>query len=1028
MEVEIIRNSKESTDNEENNNSKKKKKTGERKTRKAIEANNIEAQPTVEVPLVEGEGTTTTTRDDGSGIKTAMFDHSVENHFRAMDMIYKLCGEGGNSGLVDCEIERFASTITFLSEWRYFNYRPRTIRFVSESGRPHGIEAHNEINLSQFSSAVVPKCDMEGDKAPGSVLSTDVREDFVLYVGGLVWSLDWCPRTDQETDSSAKCEFIAVAAHPPDSSYHKLGHPLNGRGMIQIWCLLNSTAKEVMQAPEGSIKRKYQSNKVAKKVESKVSKPVRPRGRPRKNTLEKTPANDPEGQITQALVVLLPENTAEVPPADDTMLIIRASQDISNPVSKMKEKHQNIVVSKAENKQKIPRGKGRKNLINDSSAEDSEGQFIPALAVRLPEHAINMPSVDKNIVNDPVPKKGKQRKRKAVDNEQITVDIPNSEEPSFRALNIEFPESTKNTSLTENNLLNTSRPLEEPDKRRASKRVLTTDMNCTLAVLRRKSKSKSKACNNLDHDNSGLPTRSLGEGPSLSSVEENYFQKDNLVSGDFVGDVPSDLGSGGGYILKDFVLPRVVLCLGHDGKVAWDVKWRPHNADEPVNRHRMGYLAVALGNGSVEVWEVPSPQVVNCIYASRHAKGADPRDPRFAKLKPVFRCSILKYGDRQSMPLTVEWSASPPHNLILAGCHDGVVALWKFSVDVPSEDARPLLCFSAETGPIRSLSWAPYEGDLESSNIFITAGHGGLKFWDLRDPFRPLWDAIPSQRFIYGLDWVPDPRCVLVSYDDGTLRMLSLSRAAYDVPVTGQLFSGTQQQGLHSYHCSSFAVWNIHVSRLTGMVAYCCADGTVLYFQLTHKAVDKDPLRNRAPHFLCGSLASEKSAVTMNTQLPSSPQRMKKSATEWANTPRPARTVASGLNQAKRTRKGTEKGKKPDDQVLGLSYGDDTGHRDTNEAQTSANGSKGKTKSTKANDDQALICVGNGEDTNGKPEVKDKAVAGMELPPPKVISMYKVRWNMNKGSERWLCYGGAAGIVRCQEIIAPDFDKKLLRR
>ena len=36
--------------------------------------------------------------------------------------------------------------------------------------------------------------------------------------------------------------------------------------------------------------------------------------------------------------------------------------------------------------------------------------------------------------------------------------------------------------------------------------------------------------------------------------------------------------------------------------------------------------------------------------------------------------------------------------------------------------------------------------------------------------------------------------------------------------------------------------------------------------------------------------------------------------------------------------------------------------------------------------------------------------------PPKILAMHKVRWNMNKGSERWLCYGGAAGIARCQEI------------
>ncbi|XP_056683473.1 uncharacterized protein [Spinacia oleracea] len=883
---------------------------------------------------------------------------------------------------------------------------------------------------------MVPKCDMEAEQVPNAVLSTDSRKDFVLYVGGLVWSLDWCPRTDQGIDSGTKIEFIAVAAHPPDSTYHKLGDPHNGRGMIQIWCLLNSTEKEVIQAPLGSIKKKYQKNKVANMGESKVSKPVRPRGRPRKYPIEKTPAKDPEGPISQALVIQLPENTSEVPAADETMLSTHASQDILTPISKTKEKCL-IVVSKEETKQKKPRGKTRKSAIKNSLIE-TESQFIPALGVQLPEHSFNVPLANENIMNDPSPKKGKQRKRKAVCNEKSTMDefsvIPNSEGPSFQALAIEYPESTDNISQTEDNLSNASVVLEEAGERRTNKRVQATDMNCTLAVYKRRSKNKSKVGNYLDHDNSGLPTQNVGEGPSLASIEEYYFQEDNMVSKvDAVGENLSDLGSVGGHILKDVVLPRVVLCLGHDGKVAWDVKWRPPNADESVNKHRMGYLAVVLGNGSVEVWDIPSPQVINRIYASRHPKSAVPRDPRFAKLKPVFRCSVIQYGDRQSMPLTVEWSASPPHDLILAGCHDGVVALWKFSVDVPSEDARPLLCFSAETGPIRALTWAPYEGDRESTNIIVTAGHGGLKFWDLRDPFRPLWDANPSQRFIYGLDWVPDPRCLLVSYDDGTLRMLSLSRAAYDVPVTGQPFTGTQQQGLHSYHCSSFAVWNIHVSRLTGMVAYCCADGTVLYFQLTHKAVDKDPLRNRAPHFLCGSLTSEESAVAMNTQLSSFPQRMKKSATEWSNTPRPARTVASGLNQAKRNRKGTEKFQKVDDPVLALCYGDDTGKEDTNEAETSTSvqeGSKGKTgNSRKGNDDQVLICpVGNGENMNGKAEVKQEVAAEMEVLPPKVVSMYKVRWNMNKGSQRWLCYGGAAGIVRCQEIVAPEFDKKLLRR
>ena len=59
-------------------------------------------------------------------------------------------------------------------------------------------------------------------------------------------------------------------------------------------------------------------------------------------------------------------------------------------------------------------------------------------------------------------------------------------------------------------------------------------------------------------------------------------------------------------------------------------------------------------------------------------------------------------------------------------------------------------------------------------------------------------------------------RCVILSFDDGTMRILSLVKAAYDVPVTGKSFSGTKQQGLHSYYCSSFAIWSVQVSRLTG--------------------------------------------------------------------------------------------------------------------------------------------------------------------------------------------------------------------
>ena len=40
----------------------------------------------------------------------------------------------------------------------------------------------------------------------------------------------------------------------------------------------------------------------------------------------------------------------------------------------------------------------------------------------------------------------------------------------------------------------------------------------------------------------------------------------------------------------------------------------------------------------------------------------------------------------------------------------------------------------------------------------------------------------------------------------------------------------------------------------------------------------------------------------------------------------------------------------------------------------------------------------------------------LKVIPPNSVALHQVRWNMNKGSERWLCYGGAAGIIRCQRI------------
>ncbi|GMH26343.1 hypothetical protein Nepgr_028186 [Nepenthes gracilis] len=865
------------------------------------------------------------------GLTLSLFDYSIENYFREMDMALKICGEPVTANFEESEVDRLLSTVTFLNEWRHFNYRPRLIRFASETGTPQEKVVLEEINLPQFSAAMLPKTKKLSTEAP-----LESRKDFVLYVGGSVWALDWCPTPDLTADCQMNCQFIAVSAHPPDSTCHKLGAPLSGRGMVQIWCLVNGNVdKDVTSCLQRKPNQKFQKY-VAKEEKTQLKTP---RGRPKKK--EETQPKRPRGR---------PKRNEETQP--------------KRPRGRPKKNE--------ETQPKRPRGRPRKNPTN-MVPDNYENLFIPALSIRFPKKYSDDLPTDGNFVNSPVPMKGTTKKRKAVDK-----GVPSSD-----------PQSATNVS-------------------------------------KGKWIDKEGVENGGDNDNLQSLTEYDDVEPSYESLEGNSLaQNDVMSSGNDAGDFCSEFGSSGHSIRKDLVLPRVVLCIGHDGKVAWDVKWKPSNPSDSDFKHRIGYLAVVLGNGSIEVWEVPSSRMVRVIYYSRRDEDID---PRFVKLKPVFRGSMLKCGDRHSMPLTVEWSTSSPHDLILAGCHDGVVALWKFSASDSSKETRPLLCFSADAVPIRALAWAPCEGDPESSNVVVTAGHEGMKFWDLRDPFRPLWSINPAQKFIYSLDWLPDPRCMITSYDDGTLRILSLSKAAYDVPVTGKPFAGTQQQGLYSYYCSPFAIWSVQVSRLTGMVAYCGADGNALYFQLTAKVVEKDPFRNRAPHFLCGSVVDEGSAVTVSTPLPNTPYPMKKSANEWGNTPRSMRGFIYSSNQAKRRKEETSKNQNPNDQVLALSSSDG-GNDDANEPLKITKRRK-MSSAKKPNEVEPPSISRDGYSKNVEMSADPMLKMGIEIEalPSKLIAMHRVRWNMNKGSERWLCYGGAAGIVRCQEIFSSEVDEKPWRK
>lgn len=106
-------------------------------------------------------------------------------------------------------------------------------------------------------------------------------------------------------------QFIAVAAHPPGSSYHKLGCPLTGRGIVQIWSLLNVMGSDE-QVP--SVQKSKQKRKNAPTIKDKSMPPNRPRGRPRKNPLPVVPRdnNFNRSQTSHVFTIQCPEKTSEL--------------------------------------------------------------------------------------------------------------------------------------------------------------------------------------------------------------------------------------------------------------------------------------------------------------------------------------------------------------------------------------------------------------------------------------------------------------------------------------------------------------------------------------------------------------------------------------------------------------------------------------------------------------------------------------------------------------------------------------------
>ncbi|XP_019427893.1 PREDICTED: uncharacterized protein LOC109336019 isoform X3 [Lupinus angustifolius] len=1023
--------------NKKKSNAKKKNKTkSEKAVTETVELKEAEAEDSARA-VENNEDDDAVGVDDGDGdassggVRISQFDYSVDNYFHYLDTIARLCGENEDEDFEQSEIQRISSSVTFLRKWRDFQYPSRSIRFGYGPGSSER-EDVNTINLPQFSSATVPTYDLQKENRLENAKSQESR-DFVMYVGGPVWALDWCPQMHEKPDCSIKCEFIAVATHPPGSSYHKMGAPLTGRGVIQIWCLLNIREQNEDVFPLTEKRRK--TTKKGGGTDDKSTQIKRPRGRPRKNPIQ-VPVDDMncETQNVLPLDIKFPEDSAEFPTPDGNLehneKICSLTEKRENPPKKGGGKNDKSIQIKK------PRGRPRKNSIEVPVDDmNCEAQNVLPLEVKFPEDSAELPTPDGNLEHNEVCSLTKKRKKRhekgGVTNDKSTeinkprlrprknpvkvpVDDINCETQDVLDFDVQFPEdsvefyTTDGDSETSEEIFYTT---THKRKKGPKKNEATSEKSGQIQRPKGRSKQNSNEVIAVDTKCKNQSVQALAVQVLQDSAE--------FISPDLANGCCNKNASHS--IPAEVTLPRVVSCLAHNGKVAWDVKWRPPNMSDSLFKYRMGYLAVLLGNGSLEVWEVPLPRVLRAIYI--HGEG---NDPRFIKLQPVFKCSLLKRGGLQSIPLTLEWSVTPPHDYLLVGCHDGTVALWKFSKNASSkcDDTKPILCFGADTVPIRAVAWAPFDGDPESSNIIVTAGHERLKFWDLRNPFRPLRNLHAAPRIIYSLDWLSKPSCIIMSFEDGAMRTISLSQAANDLPVSGKIYTGKKQPGLHTTIYSSFAIWSVQVSRITGMVAYCGADGTVFRFQLTSKAVEKDNSpRNRAPSFLCGSVTEEESTLIISTPVSHDPFPLK----SCERSRRPAESFRELLSK---TNNQIAKASNSDSRTLALSNGDGLDLESESEEALSSREKPKRPKLIHSNkekpvENQGLICRDDVSTSTPGVDNEESNLSNIpEVFPSKMVALHKVRWNMNKGSERWLCSGGAGGVVRCQKIVLSDIDRQ----
>lgn len=176
----------------------------------------------------------------------------------------------------------------------------------------------------------------------------------------------------------------------------------------------------------------------------------------------------------------------------------------------------------------------------------------------------------------------------------VSLDDKNHDECVEQPLAIEYPEEPSTLHSIAMACENTSMAKED-SRREQEISNQPASINSTASKRRRLGSNARTGGQTCD---SGLPLLTLDTNGEPSSIASSRTSRSYALIPIKSSDNDAALMQT---IPRDVALPRMILCLAHNGKVAWDIKWRPRDFSCCESRHRMGYLAVLLGSGALEV-------------------------------------------------------------------------------------------------------------------------------------------------------------------------------------------------------------------------------------------------------------------------------------------------------------------------------------------------------------------------------------------------------------------------------------------